>query len=38
MSAQFSRNLGHDTCIRTECSIEIETTHPRSPTVDLWKR
>ena len=29
MSAQFSRNLGHDTCICTECSIEIEASHPR---------
>jgi hypothetical protein len=28
MSSQFSRDLGHDTCIRTECSIEIEESRP----------
>jgi hypothetical protein len=28
MSSQFLRDLGHDTCIRRECSIEIEASHP----------
>jgi len=28
MSSQFLRDLGHDTCIRMECSIEIEASHP----------
>ena len=28
MSSQFLRDLGHDTCVRTEYSIEIEASHP----------